>query len=106
MEATYGKIFSETESARAVIFKRGYKNATNLESIIELMRQNNVTAMYRANNATECEKDLDCIIKEDGYWSVVGVRGDLVKRNKKPYGVIDTKVVSGKLNFKFLVNIK
>lgn len=102
MEATFGKIFSEAESPRAVIFKRGYKNATNLESIIELMRHNNVTAMYRANNETECDKDLDSIIKENGYWSVVGVRGDIVKCNRKPYGVIDTKIVSGTLNRTFL----
>ncbi|KAM3965130.1 phospholipase B domain containing lamina ancestor isoform 1-T2 [Aphomia sociella] len=95
MEELYGNIFSETESPRAVMFKNGYKNATSLESIIKLMRQNNVTAINRASNETECNDHWNCLIKERGYWSVLGARGDIVQRYKEAYGIIDTKVVTG-----------
>ncbi|CAK1580142.1 unnamed protein product [Parnassius mnemosyne] len=98
MEAIYGKTFSESESPRAITFKRGYKNATSLESIIKLMRTNNMTALYSSGNGTdtaECFDELDCVLKEADRWSVLGVRGDIVKKHKAPYGVIDTKVVSG-----------
>lgn len=99
MEEKYGNLFSETESPRAVMFKNGYKNATSLESIIKLMRQNNVTAINRASNETEsCSSGWECLIQEKGYWSVLGARGDMVQRYKEAYGVIDTKVVSGVLN--------
>ncbi|XP_072949118.1 putative phospholipase B-like lamina ancestor [Epargyreus clarus] len=98
MEEIYGDIFSESESPRAILFKRGYKNATSLESIIELMRMNNITAMYRANNETEGCTGQECIYTEAGYLAVLGVRGDLVRYGKEAYGVIDTKVVSGTLN--------
>ncbi|XP_030020376.2 putative phospholipase B-like lamina ancestor [Manduca sexta] len=102
MEALHGNMFSETESPRAVIFKRGFKNATSLESIIKLMRQNNMTALYRTSNETNeakaCENDLECVVAENGYWAVVGVRGDIVNKHKQPYGVIDTKIICGTLN--------
>ncbi|XP_063826325.1 putative phospholipase B-like lamina ancestor [Ostrinia nubilalis] len=96
MEEQYGNIFSESESPRAVIFKRGYKNATSLERIIKLMRQNNVTAINRASNETEeCQEGLECMVGEMGYWAVLGVRGDLVQKYKEAYGIIDTKVATG-----------
>lgn len=99
MEEEYGSIFSESESPRAVIFKRGYKNATSLDSIIKLMRQSNVTAINRASNETEeCQEGLECMLEEMGYWAVLGVRGDMVQKYKEAYGIIDTKVVTGKLN--------
>lgn len=93
MEAAHGNIFSESESPRAVLFKRGYKNATSLDSIIKLMRQNNVTAINRASSDEDCA-DEDCVIRERGYWAVLGVRGDILK-TKEAYGVIDTKIFSG-----------
>ncbi|KAH9644783.1 hypothetical protein HF086_007871 [Spodoptera exigua] len=102
MQEKYGNIFSETESPRALLFKRGHQNATTLDSIMSLMRQNNMT---EANSTTrddidDCEDvdDVGCILRERGYWSVVGVRGDITSYYKEPYGVIDTKVVSGALN--------
>ncbi|KAL0883265.1 hypothetical protein ABMA27_016686 [Loxostege sticticalis] len=96
MGEEYGSIFSESESPRAVIFKRGYKNATSLDSIIKLMRQSNVTAINRASNETEeCQEGLECMLEEMGYWAVLGVRGDMVQKYKEAYGIIDTKVVSG-----------
>lgn len=96
MEEQFGNIFSESESPRAVIFKRGYKNATSLDSIIKLMRQNNVTAINRASNETgECQEGLDCMVEEIGYWSVLGVRGDMVQKYKEAYGIIDTKIATG-----------
>lgn len=97
MEEQHGQIFSESESPRAVLFKRGYKNATSLDSIIKLMRQNNVTAMNRASNDTSCADvaDMECVITERGYWSVLGVRGDIVNKGREAYGVIDTKIVTG-----------
>lgn len=96
MEELHGNIYSRSESPRAVLFEQGYKNATSLESIINLMRQNNMTAINRANNRTEAKcEEVDCVIREDGYM-VLGVRGDIVKQHREPYGVIDTKVVTGK----------
>lgn len=47
MEESYGNMFSEAESARAVTFKRGHKNATSLQRILQLMRQTNMTAINR-----------------------------------------------------------
>ncbi|CAH2048552.1 unnamed protein product, partial [Iphiclides podalirius] len=100
MEALYGKVFSESESQRAITFKRGYKNATSLESIIELMRMNNLTAINRGNetNLADCAQDFDCVLSEADLWSVPGVRGDVVKQHQQPYGVIDTKVVYGTID--------
>lgn len=94
MEELHGHIFSESDSPRAVLFKRGYKNATSLDSIIKLMRQNNVTAINAASNKT-CVGDVECIISEQGYWSVLGARGDIVDNGRMAYGVIDTKIVTG-----------
>lgn len=97
MEEIHGQIFSESESPRAVLFKRGYKNATSLDSIIKLMRQNNVTAMNRASNETSFVGDMESVMTERGYWTVLGVRGDIVNNGKEAFGVIDTKIVSGEL---------
>lgn len=103
MEKLYGNIFSESNSPRAMIFKQGYKNATSLVSIISLMRQNNITKWNDTSSETvDCSNNEDCILRESGYWSVVGVRGDLVNLHKEAYGVIDTKVVSATLNKKSL----
>lgn len=103
MEELHGSIFSTSESPRAIKFKQGYKNATSLESIINLMRQNNMTAMNRANNGTEAKcEEAECIIREDGYMEL-GVRGDIVKQHREPYGVIDTKVVTGKFTISELL---
>ncbi|XP_045536388.1 putative phospholipase B-like lamina ancestor isoform X1 [Papilio machaon] len=96
MEAIYGKMFSESESPRAVTFKQGYKNATSLDSIIQLMRMNNITAL--SENQTkfpECSDELNCLLEEADLWSALGARGDIVRRHQEAYGVIDTKVVSG-----------
>lgn len=102
MQEQYGNIFSETESPRAMLFKRGHQNATTLDSIISLMRQNNMTEANSTDHddTDDCEDvdDVDCILREQGYWSVVGVRGDITRHYSEPYGVIDTKVVSGALN--------
>ncbi|XP_068633401.1 putative phospholipase B-like lamina ancestor [Battus philenor] len=97
MEAVYGKLFSESESPRAITFKRGYKNATSLESIIQMMRMNNVTALYKGNESKvpDCSDDLNCILNEADSWSPPGVRGDILMQHQEAYGVIDTKVVSG-----------
>lgn len=95
MEEQYGKIFSEADSARALTFKRGHKNATSLQRIIQLMRQTNMTAISSASDKA-CV-GVDCILQESGYWAVLGVRGDVLSGHRKAYGVIDTKVVSGKL---------
>lgn len=97
MEEMYGNIFSETGSSRAVLFKEGFKNATNLESILLLMRQNNLTEANSTAGDNNCAGDIHCILSEEGYWSVVGARGDIGNIHKEAYGVIDTKVVSGKL---------
>ncbi|CAF4881612.1 unnamed protein product [Pieris macdunnoughi] len=83
MEELYGNMFSESESHRAVIFKRGFQNATSFESILKLMRMNNITS-----KSDDC--DEKCLY-EFGY-SVPGVRGDFFKQS---YGIIDTKVVTG-----------
>ncbi|KOB71876.1 putative phospholipase B-like lamina ancestor, partial [Operophtera brumata] len=64
MEQLHGQIFSESDSPRAVLFKRGYKNATSLDTIIKLMRQNNVTAMNRASNETSSVGDVESVIAE------------------------------------------
>ncbi|XP_063624010.1 putative phospholipase B-like lamina ancestor [Cydia splendana] len=102
MKEEYGEIFSEFLSPRAVMFKRGYKNATSLDSIIALMRQNNVTAMNRASNETvDCTGNDPCILQDKGYWSVLGVRGDIA-HYREAYGVIDTKVVVGQANHRSL----
>ncbi|XP_026735278.1 putative phospholipase B-like lamina ancestor [Trichoplusia ni] len=98
MEEMYGNIFSETGSSRAVLFKEGCKNATNLESILLLMRQNNLTEANSTAGDNNCAGDIHCILSEEGYWSVVGARGDIGNIHKEAYGVIDTKVVSGALN--------
>lgn len=96
MEKHYGNIFSESESPRAMIFKEKFENATTLKSILDLMRQNNLTeATEMDTSLEECSDDMDCILREQGYWSVIGVRGDIVNIRKDAYGVIDTKVVSG-----------
>ncbi|CAB3221806.1 unnamed protein product [Arctia plantaginis] len=99
MEKQYGNIFSESESPRAMIFKEKFMNATSHDSILGLMRQNNLTEATGTDTPSqECSNDIDCIFREQGYWSVVGVRGDIVNIHKDAYGVIDTKVVSGVLN--------
>ncbi|XP_013186924.1 putative phospholipase B-like lamina ancestor [Amyelois transitella] len=98
MEEKFGNIFSSTDSPRALMFKRGYKNATSLDSIIKLMRQNNVTAINRASNGTSDCSGLVCLVEEEGYWSMLGVRGDIVQHNREAYGIIDTKVVYGEIN--------
>ncbi|KAI5644345.1 phospholipase B domain-containing protein [Phthorimaea operculella] len=91
MEELYGETFSKLESPRAVAFAAGSKNATTLESIFKLMRQNNVTAI-RSKDLV-CSDEVECIIKEGGY-SVLGVRGDILSKHREPYGITDTKVVS------------
>ncbi|XP_047029875.1 putative phospholipase B-like lamina ancestor isoform X2 [Helicoverpa zea] len=100
MEEKYGNIFSESESPRALLFKLGHTNATTLDSIISLMRQNNMTEANSTNkeDIEECSGDVNCILSERGYWSVVGVRGDITSLHREAFGVIDTKVVSGALN--------
>ncbi|CAG9125532.1 unnamed protein product [Plutella xylostella] len=96
MQELYGDIFSSNESPRALMFKRGYKNATTLESILKLMRGTNMTLVNAARNKTSsCQEDPNCIYGEGGYLSVLGVRGDIVTKYKKAYGVIDTKIVFG-----------
>ena len=99
MKEKYGNIFSESESPRAMLFKLGHKNATTLDSIIALMRQNNMTEANSTNpdDLDDCSKDASCVLSERGYWAVVGVRGDITSLHKEAYGVIDTKVVSGEL---------
>lgn len=88
MEELHGKMFSESESPRAVIFKQGFQNATSIESILKLMRMNNITS----RNISSDICDEKCFY-EFGY-SVPGVRGDL-ENFKQSYGIIDTKVVTG-----------
>uniref|UniRef100_A0A1E1WM03 Phospholipase B-like n=1 Tax=Pectinophora gossypiella TaxID=13191 RepID=A0A1E1WM03_PECGO len=95
MQELYGDIFSESESPRAVLFKDGVVNSTTLEGVIKLMRHLNATAF---GNDTTCTDEVDCVIKDGGYWSVLGVRGDIVNKHREPYGVIDTKVISGTVN--------
>lgn len=95
MEAEFGKIFSESESPRAVLFQRGHKNATSIKSIIQLMRSNNLTAVDATGDAT-CKDTENCNIRRAELWAALGYRGDILKENKKAYGIIDTKVVSGK----------
>lgn len=82
-----------------MLFKLGYKNATTLDSIIALMRQNNMTEANSTNqeDIDKCSGDVSCVLSERGYWSVVGVRGDITSLYKEAYGVIDTKIVFGKL---------
>ncbi|CAH2269291.1 putative phospholipase B-like lamina ancestor [Pararge aegeria] len=94
MEATYGKIFSESESPRAVIFQRGHKNATTMKSIIQLMRSNNLTAVNRSND-NDCIDGENCYIQKAEYWSALGYRGDIVQKHKRAYGIIDTKIIRG-----------
>lgn len=96
MEEMYGRIFSESTSLRATIFQDGYKNATTLESIIKLMRKNNITAENNTSDSVDCNDDENCILKDAEYWSVLGVRGDIANIYREPYGIIDTKVVTGK----------
>lgn len=100
MKEKHGNIFSESESPRALLFKLRHKNATTLDSIVALMRQNNMTEANSTNqeDIDECSRDASCVLSERGYWSVVGVRGDITSLYKEAYGVIDTKVVSGTLN--------
>ncbi|XP_075977615.1 phospholipase B domain containing lamina ancestor [Anticarsia gemmatalis] len=98
MKELHGDIFSESESPRALLFKHGYKNATSLESILALMRHNNLTEGNSTSDKEECSNDVDCIFRDSSYWSVLGVRGDLASLVKEAYGVLDTKVVSGTLN--------
>ncbi|CAH0715655.1 unnamed protein product, partial [Brenthis ino] len=95
MEEMYGRIFSESTSLRATLFQDGYKNATTLESIIKLMRKNNITAETNTSDSVDCNDDENCILKDAEYWSVLGVRGDIANIYKEPYGIIDTKVVTG-----------
>lgn len=109
MQELYGDIFSSSESPRTLMFKRGYKNATTLESILKLMRGTNMTLVNAARNKTSsCQEDPNCIYGEEGYLSVLGVRGDIVTKNKKAYGVIDTKIVFGKVlsQYYFLFHYK
>lgn len=110
MQEQYGNIFSETESPRAMLFKRGHQNATTLDSIISLMRQNNMTEANSTDHddTDDCEDvdDVDCILREQGYWAVVGVRGDITRHYSEPYGVIDTKVVSGKFVLSISLHIR
>lgn len=98
MEEAYGNIFSETKSPKAKIFQKGFKNATTLDSILKLMRTNNVTAINEASTTVNCKDNKNCIINEPEYWSVIGVRGDIAKQHKEAYGIIDTKVVIGTAN--------
>lgn len=88
-----------------MMFKLGYKNATTLDSIVALMRQNNMTESNSTNqeDIVECTEDASCVLSERGYWSVVGVRGDITSLHKKAYGVIDTKVVSGELTSSIVI---
>lgn len=97
MEALHGKIFSETESPRAVIFQKGYINATTAEEIIKLMRQNNLTENHRSENDTVDVGDIN-EFEASGYSTVMGVRGDIVDHHKKPYGIIDTKIICATWN--------
>lgn len=96
MEELFGTMFSETSSPRAIIFQNGYKNATTLESVIKLMRTNNKTAYNETRNKINCNDDNSCILKESEHWNILGLRGDLFEKHKEAYGIIDTKVVSGK----------
>lgn len=95
MQEQYGEIFSYWQSPRALAFKQRYENAISVKSIIDLMRETNLTAISVKNETCE-ENEVECIMTEEGYWSVVGVRGDIVNNHREPYGVIDTKVISGK----------
>ncbi|CAH2096323.1 unnamed protein product [Euphydryas editha] len=95
MEKAYGNIFSETKSPKAIIFRNGFKNATTLESILKLMRTNNLTAVNETRNNINCKDNKNCIFNEAEYWSVIGVRGDIAKQHKEAYGIIDTKVIIG-----------
>ncbi|XP_045773042.1 putative phospholipase B-like lamina ancestor [Maniola jurtina] len=94
MEEAHGKLFSESESPRALIFQRGYKNATSVNSIIKLMRSNNLTAVNRTSD-NNCKDAGICNMQKAKLWSALGYRGDIVQDNKKAYGIIDTKVVCG-----------
>lgn len=96
MEELYGEMFSESDSPRAVIFKREFKNATSLESILKLMRMNNITANNTSRNVCD---DPKCLYEELGY-HLPGVRGDLVESFKESYGIIDTKIVTGKIAYR------
>lgn len=98
MEEAHGKLFSESESPRALIFQRGYKNATSVNSIIKLMRSNNLTAVNRTSD-NNCKDAGNCNMQKAKLWSALGYRGDIVQDNKKAYGIIDTKVVCGKCSF-------
>ncbi|XP_026492159.1 putative phospholipase B-like lamina ancestor [Vanessa tameamea] len=101
MEEAYGNIFSESESPKAIIFHKGFKNASTLDSILKLMRTNNVSAINDISTIN-CKDNKNCIFKEAEYWSVLGVRGDIAKQYKEAYGIIDTKVVIGEANKKSL----
>ncbi|XP_023934814.1 putative phospholipase B-like lamina ancestor isoform X2 [Bicyclus anynana] len=96
MEEEHGNIFSESESPRAVIFRNGHKNATTVKSIFQLMRSNNLSTI---NNTSEinCKDGKNCFTQKAEYLSGLGYRGDIVKENKKPYGIIDTKIISGSI---------
>lgn len=102
MEEKYGKVFSESTSPRALMFQEGYKNATTLEAIITLMRKNNLTSNNGTSDKVHCKDNEDCLFEKLEYWSVLGVRGDIAEAHRKPYGIIDTKVVSGSSNTKSL----
>lgn len=95
MQEQYGEIFSYWETPRALVFKQGHESATSVKSIIDLMRETNLTAIGIKNETCD-DNEVECIIKEEGYWSVVGVRGDIVNSHRQPFGVIDTKVICGK----------
>lgn len=97
MEKLYGKQFSKSESLRAITFKAKYLNAYTQDNIFKLMRHNNITEFDSLSKNTDSTEDL-------GYWSVVGVRGDLADQFKKAYGVIDTKIASGKYLYNLVLS--
>lgn len=91
MQKLYGKIFSYSESPRANIFRESYLNATTQDSILTLMRENNLTSQSTDSENSDEEHEVNVI--DEKYWSMLGVRWDL--EIKIPFGVIDTKVVTG-----------
>ncbi|XP_041978902.1 putative phospholipase B-like lamina ancestor [Aricia agestis] len=95
MQEVYGNMFSESLSPRAEIFQREYKNATTLDGILKLMRSNDIVAVNTTSD-DDCKEEMCLLLR--GYWSVLGVRGDIIEPKKKAYGVIDTKVVKATWN--------
>lgn len=88
MEELYGKIYSETESPRANIFKTSHVNATTKESIFKFMRQTNFST-----NTNDTNNDNITNYTDEKYWTVLGIRWDL--ETNMSFGVIDTKIAIG-----------